>query len=244
MGIYDRDWYRERHGNEQKSPYVDNRKISREDAESVRIMMEGNSKHSGRHKSRGLSIKLSSFIIFTVVIGYVIAVGYNIMTIDSSLANEDFMSKNNLPVTMEVASRLGFAQSLAILSQAMSSRDVAAIWQDSRVVREAVNVLYDWYAPIKWSAVLGVSKEVGWFFINNRLNISNNRNRTNPPSSSNFAYVNSNGLNVRSGPSVDNRVVTTLTMNTRVQVLDSSGQWWRIRFGNIEGYVNSEFLRK
>jgi len=54
--------------------------------------------------------------------------------------------------------------------------------------------------------------------------------------------VDSDALNVRRGPSADHDVVGQLKKNARVQVLNSSGQWWRIRFGNIEGYVNSAYL--
>jgi uncharacterized protein YraI len=57
-----------------------------------------------------------------------------------------------------------------------------------------------------------------------------------------FMLVNSDALNVRGGPSTDHNVVGQLGKNTRVQVLDSSGQWWKVRSGNIEGYVNSSFL--
>jgi len=49
-------------------------------------------------------------------------------------------------------------------------------------------------------------------------------------------------LNVRSGPSVEHGVVGKLDNNTRVQVLNSSGLWWKIKSGNIEGYVNSSYL--
>ena len=57
-----------------------------------------------------------------------------------------------------------------------------------------------------------------------------------------YMLVGSDALNVRRGPSADHGVVGQLSKNARVQVLDSSGQWWRIRSGNIEGYVNSRFL--
>jgi len=65
------------------------------------------------------------------------------------------------------------------------------------------------------------------------------RNQT---SSTRFMLVNSDALNVRRGSSADHAVVGQLSKNTRVQVLDSSGQWWKVRAGNIEGYVNSEYL--
>ncbi|MDR2719113.1 MAG: SH3 domain-containing protein [Treponema sp.] len=57
-----------------------------------------------------------------------------------------------------------------------------------------------------------------------------------------YMLVNSDSLNVRSGPSSDHGVVGRLNKNTRVQIINSSGQWWKIKSGNIEGYVNSSYL--
>ena len=57
-----------------------------------------------------------------------------------------------------------------------------------------------------------------------------------------YMYVNSDSLNIRRGPSADTASVGQLTRNARIQILDTTGQWWRIRFENIEGYINSSFL--
>lgn len=65
-----------------------------------------------------------------------------------------------------------------------------------------------------------------------------------PTTQTRYMLVNSDALNVRSGPSVDHGVVGRLNKNTRVQILSSSGEWWKIKSGNIEGYVNSTFLKK
>ena len=54
--------------------------------------------------------------------------------------------------------------------------------------------------------------------------------------------VNADALNVRRGPSANYAVVGSLPRNTRVHVIDDSGQWHRIRSGNIEGFANSTFL--
>jgi len=65
----------------------------------------------------------------------------------------------------------------------------------------------------------------------------------NTSSSSRARYiVNADSLNVRSGPSADDAIVGQLTRNARVEIIDRSGQWWKIRYGSIEGYVNSSFL--
>jgi hypothetical protein len=59
-----------------------------------------------------------------------------------------------------------------------------------------------------------------------------------------YMLVNADTLNVRSGPSADTSLVGTLQRNARVEVLDRSGTWWKIKSGNIEGYVNSSYLKE
>jgi len=55
-------------------------------------------------------------------------------------------------------------------------------------------------------------------------------------------FVNADSLNVRSGPSADTALVGTLARGASVDVLDKSGTWWKIKSGNIQGYVNSSYL--
>jgi hypothetical protein len=59
-----------------------------------------------------------------------------------------------------------------------------------------------------------------------------------------YAYINIDQLNLRSGPSVSNDIIRALSKDTRIEVIDDSGIWWKIRHENTEGYVNSEYLRK
>jgi len=59
-----------------------------------------------------------------------------------------------------------------------------------------------------------------------------------------YMLVNADTLNVRSGPSADTSLVGTLQRNARVEVLDKSGTWWKIKSGSIEGYVNSSYLKE
>lgn len=57
-----------------------------------------------------------------------------------------------------------------------------------------------------------------------------------------YAYVTSVALNIRSGPFLDNKVVGQLSKDQRVEVVDNSSKWWKIKFNNIEGYVDSSFM--
>jgi len=59
-----------------------------------------------------------------------------------------------------------------------------------------------------------------------------------------YMVVNTDTLNVRSGPSADNSIVGTLKRNDRVEILDKPGTWYKIKSGNIEGYVNSTLLKE
>ena len=67
-------------------------------------------------------------------------------------------------------------------------------------------------------------------------------NASSSPAQARYMLVSSDVLNVRRGPSADHAVVGQLTRNTRVQVIDHSGQWWMIKYESMEGYVNSRFL--
>jgi len=64
-----------------------------------------------------------------------------------------------------------------------------------------------------------------------------------PTATAIYAYVISDALNVRSGPSVDSEIVGRLTKNDRIEISGDSGQWRKIKSGNIEGYVASDYLR-
>jgi uncharacterized protein YgiM (DUF1202 family) len=62
-----------------------------------------------------------------------------------------------------------------------------------------------------------------------------------------YAYVNSDALNMRNSPSTEAAIVTVLHKNDKVQFIENSGNsanWSKIRFGNHEGFVNSSFLRQ
>ena len=59
-----------------------------------------------------------------------------------------------------------------------------------------------------------------------------------------YAYINANRLNVRAGPSLSDKIIRGLPRNTRIEVIDNSETWWKVKHEDIEGYVNSKYLRK
>jgi hypothetical protein len=105
-------------------------------------------------------MKLVNFLIFVALVCYIIAVGYNVTTIHN--LDEKSIEKNKVSLTIEMASRLGIGQTFGIIGDLLNTNDAASVLQDGRVRREFVNVLFDWYAPIKWSPILNVSKEAGF----------------------------------------------------------------------------------
>jgi hypothetical protein len=107
--------------------------------------------------------QMVKFVIFVGLICYIAAVGYNIVTINK--LDEETLQKNGVSITLEVASRLGIVQTLGIIGELLSTGDPESVLKDGRALREVSNVIFDWYAPIKWSPVLALSKEIGWLII-------------------------------------------------------------------------------
>ena len=77
-----------------------------------------------------------------------------------------------------------------------------------------------------------------WEQIFKRAASKNNEARTT------HAYVNVYRLNFRAGPSISHRIVRVLRRDMRIEVINNSGLWWKVKYDNIEGYVNSRYLRR
>jgi hypothetical protein len=61
-----------------------------------------------------------------------------------------------------------------------------------------------------------------------------------------FLYVGTDALNMRSAPHSEAGVVTLLHKDDKVLIVESasSSNWLKVRFGEYEGYVNGNYLRK
>ena len=55
-------------------------------------------------------------------------------------------------------------------------------------------------------------------------------------------YVNCSSLNVRSGAGTSYSVLTSISLNTQVEVLSTSNGWSKIKVGSTTGYVSSKYL--
>jgi hypothetical protein len=57
-----------------------------------------------------------------------------------------------------------------------------------------------------------------------------------------MAKVMASVVNVRSGPTAKEPIIGKLAKNDLVEILDREGDWFRIRYEDSEGYVNSKFV--
>ncbi|GAA0739549.1 SH3 domain-containing protein [Clostridium oceanicum] len=97
----------------------------------------------------------------------------------------------------------------------------------------------DWY-KIKYGSSTG-------YIYNKYVSLGNSSNTSNS-SESKIGYVTLSSkystLNVRSGASINNRVVQSLAQGTKVNILASYGSWYKIKYGNITGYVYSSYIKQ
>ena len=108
-------------------------------------------------------MKLVKLLLLLAVIGFVSAVGINIYNLNKLDKAGEF-DKNAINIGLEAAKRLNPGL-LSIIGGVMSGDFEAIFGGEERVNREINNVICDWYATIKWSPVLNVSKEIRWMMV-------------------------------------------------------------------------------
>lgn len=54
--------------------------------------------------------------------------------------------------------------------------------------------------------------------------------------------VNTDGLNVRTGPSVSYAIIGVLSINDKVEIVDTQNNWYKIKYKNQYGYVSSRYV--
>lgn len=52
-----------------------------------------------------------------------------------------------------------------------------------------------------------------------------------------------NGLNVRSEASLKSKIISVLSSDTPVDLLEQSGDWYKIKIGSTYGYIHKEFVK-
>lgn len=64
------------------------------------------------------------------------------------------------------------------------------------------------------------------------------------PSNLGNGYVTATSLNVRSGAGTNFSIIGSLLYNTKVTLLEKSGDWYKIQYGNTTGWVMGTYIRK
>ncbi|MFR5265390.1 SH3 domain-containing protein [Clostridium sp.] len=59
----------------------------------------------------------------------------------------------------------------------------------------------------------------------------------------NEGIVTTNSLNVRSGAGTNYSIVGSLKLNSKVEIVSTSGSWHKIKYGNGYGYVHSDYIK-
>lgn len=49
--------------------------------------------------------------------------------------------------------------------------------------------------------------------------------------------------NMRDKPGGDNKLIVSIPKGETVEIVDKSGKWWLVRYGEYEGYCNSKYLK-
>ncbi len=55
--------------------------------------------------------------------------------------------------------------------------------------------------------------------------------------------VTGSGVNMRSGPGTSYSVVTSLSRNTAVTLTGESGNWYKVRYGGLSGYISKDYCK-
>ena len=76
----------------------------------------------------------------------------------------------------------------------------------------------------------------------NKVEENNKEDNENKYTDDKVKYVNSSSVYMRRKPTTDSDIVTTLIKNTDVKVLGESGEWYKVKFKDKEGYIRKDLL--
>jgi N-acetylmuramoyl-L-alanine amidase len=63
------------------------------------------------------------------------------------------------------------------------------------------------------------------------------------PSAAQYASVNASALNFRKAASTSSAVIKTLSRGDTVQVLEQGGEWCKVKYGGVTGYMVTRYLK-
>ena len=155
-------------------------------------------------------------------------------------------STNNTPATSTTKGTVKVSDSLNVRSGAGTSYSVVGSLKNGTSV-EIVETSGNWY-KIKYGNGYGyVSKD--YVTLNSSSN-SNTGNTSNSGSTNNTPATSttkgtvkvSDSLNVRSGAGTSYSVIGSLKNGTSVEIVETSGNWYKIKYGNGYGYVSKDYI--
>lgn len=59
-----------------------------------------------------------------------------------------------------------------------------------------------------------------------------------------YGTVNGNNVNIRQSASTSSKSLGKLNKGVRVEILSSTNGWYRIKWGNITGYISAQYVTK
>ena len=167
------------------------------------------------------------------------------VTLNSS-SNSNTGSTNNTPATSTTKGTVKVSDSLNVRSGAGTSYSVVGSLKNGTSV-EIIETSGNWY-KIKYGNGYGyVSKD--YVTLNSSSN-SNTGNTSNSGSTNNTPATSttkgtvkvSDSLNVRSGAGTSYSVIGSLKNGTSVEIVETSGNWYKIKYGNGYGYVSKDYI--
>ncbi len=143
-------------------------------------------------------------------------------------------------------------------SKPESIKETKEVNTDSLNVRSGPGTNYSKLGKLSKGSKVGViSESNGWSKINyngkeayvsskylNSISQNNNNDTSKPESVKETKEVNTNSLNVRSGPGTNYSKLGSLSKGTKVEVISESNGWSKINYNGKEAYVSSQYLSK
>ena len=160
----------------------------------------------------------------------------------SSTSNSDSSSSsnNNTSTTTTQTGTVKVNGALNVRSGAGTSYSVIGSLSNGAKV-EIVETSGSWY-KIKYGSGYGyVSKDYVTVSSTSNSNSSSNNNTSTTTTQSGTVKVNG-ALNVRSGAGTSYSVIGSLSNGTQVEIVETSGSWYKIKYGSGYGYVSKDYI--
>ena len=158
----------------------------------------------------------------------------------SSTSNSDSSSNNNTSATTTQTGTIKVNGALNVRSGAGTSYSVIGSLSNGAKV-EIVETSGSWY-KIKYGSGYGyVSKD--YVTVSSSSNSGSSSSSSSSTTTTQSGTVKaSGGLNVRSGAGTSYSVIGSLSNGSQVEIVETSGSWYKIKYGSGYGYVSKDYI--